>query len=142
MDISKLTVSELQEISAAVNPTGAASHVDIPAALSFSATYEADKKIIGRYCCIRTYAAGVHVGTVDHIIRYVGGVDVIMSNVRRIWKWSGAFTLSEVTQEGIKPSGSRMSMITPWQMINNVVEIIPVTDKAKATFDRTTNTGD
>jgi hypothetical protein len=141
MDVSDLKLGDIRKIAELTKSEDTVGDIDLPSAMDFAARCESDEKFKGICCCVRTYAAGVHVGMIDQIIRYVGGVDLIMSDVRRIWKWSGAFTLSEVTQVGINPSGSRMSMVTPYQLICNVVEIIPVTPKAKATFDKTTNEG-
>lgn len=68
---------------------------------------------IGRRVIIRTYSAGVHYGT----LRCVNGEQVIIEDCIRIWKWAGAFTLSELATFGPKKKGEckfsqRTSQIT------------------------------
>ena len=52
----------------------------------------------GRYCIVRTYSAGVFAGEI--ISR--NGREVILHNARRLWKWSGAASLSQLAMEGVK----------------------------------------
>ena len=81
--------------------------------------------MVGKYCVIRTYSAGVHVGTVES----VNGTEVILSNSRRIWKWEGAFTLSELSQKGIKDG--KLATTLPMLVLTESVEIIPCSEKAE-----------
>lgn len=74
----------------------------------------------GKYVVIRTYSAGVHVGILkeyDATTRHA-----YLLNSRRLWKWEGAFTLSEISLNGIK--GGRLSVILPEILIGDVIEII------------------
>ena len=90
-------------------------------------------RFIGRHVVVRTYSAGVHIGTLAE----VEGQAVALTNARRLWKWSGAFTLSEVATLGIKPSDSRMSVAVPEIVLTQAVEIIPTTETARTTYDAT-----
>ena len=45
--------------------------------------------LIGRVCMVRTYSAGVFIGTVAER----DGKEVTLTNARRIWYWDGAATL-------------------------------------------------
>ena len=78
---------------------------------------------VGKKCIIRTYASGVHFGTVKER----EGQEVILTDARRIWHWSGAFTLTAVAQKGI--SGGKMSTVAPEILITQVIEIQPCADK-------------
>lgn len=80
------------------------------------------------YCIIRTYAAGVHAGYVESR----DGTEVVLRNSRRIWKWAGAFTLSELSKYGTKDPGN-CKFATPIDKITltGVIEIINCTQAAK-----------
>jgi hypothetical protein len=91
------------------------------------------KNYIGQHVVVRTYSAGVHIGTLIE----VEGQAAELTNARRLWKWNGAFTLSEVATSGINPKNSRMSEPVARLVIFQAIEIIPTTDKARSTFDAT-----
>jgi hypothetical protein len=71
---------------------------------------------------VRTYSAGVHVGT----IKERDGKEVTLINARRIWQWQGAFTLNAVAMSGVKRSSSRISASVPTITLLEAIEIIPV----------------
>lgn len=80
------------------------------------------------YVCIRTYSAGVHCG----YLKERNGKEVELVNARRIWKWSGAFTLSELSTNGVeKPDECKFSCTVPHIYLTEAIEIIPMTDKAE-----------
>lgn len=87
--------------------------------------------MLGKHCVIRTFSAGVHIGTVAAH----DGEEVLLCDARRIFQWHGAFTLSEVATKGIDPKESRMAVAIPEVLLTNAVEIIPTTAHARATFD-------
>ena len=89
--------------------------------------------VIGQHVIVRTYSAGVHIGTLVEC----EGRAVLLRDSRRLWKWGGAFTLSEVAATGIAPSQSRMSVSIPDVILMEVIELIPTTKAARATFDAT-----
>lgn len=81
-----------------------------------------------RYCIIRTYSAGVHAG----YVKSQNGKEVVLCNARRLWKWSGAFTLSEMAVNGVsKPNECRFATTVPEIILTEAIEIIPCTEKAK-----------
>lgn len=90
---------------------------------------------IGQYCIIRARDAGVHAGTVaaanGNVVHLVGS--------RRIWKWGGAFTLSELSQKGIDPSESRIALVVPSIEIIGVCEIIPCSGDSRASIEAAEN---
>lgn len=79
------------------------------------------------YVCIRTYSAGVHCG----YLKERNGKEVELVNARRIWKWAGAFTLSELATKGVtKPNECRFSCVVPTLYLTEAIEIIPMTEEA------------
>ncbi len=85
---------------------------------------------------VRATNAGVFYGNVDEVVHEASGVHVRMSNVRRIWYWSGAATLSQMAEEGVKnASACKLSMPVAKQFIMNVAEIIDLSPAAKANLD-------
>ena len=84
--------------------------------------------MLGRRCLIRTYSAGVHIGDVVA----VNGMEVQLTNALRLWKWEGGgLSLSAVANNGIK--GGRLNK-TGEVYLTNVIEFIPTTEKAEATY--------
>ena len=80
---------------------------------------------------IRSYAAGVHFGYLKEEKFTESGKVVILVNTRRVWYWDGAASLSQMAVEGVnKPGNCNFSMIVPENEIVNVIETIPLTDKA------------
>lgn len=79
---------------------------------------------------IRTYSAGVHFG---YLARRDGKeVDLVKS--RRIWRWHGANTLSEIALHGLDEKASRVSepvTIT----LTEAIEIIDCTPEAVAKIE-------
>lgn len=81
-----------------------------------------------KYCIIRTYSAGVHAGYVkEH-----NGKEVTLINSRRLWKWAGAFSLSEMAVNGVtKPNECKFSTTVSEIILTEAIEIIPCTVKAQ-----------
>ena len=80
---------------------------------------------------MRTYSAGVHIGE----LKSRKGKEVVLVNARRLWKWCGAFTLSEVAK-GIK-DGSKPSIAIPEIVLTEAIEIIktsPVAERSLREF--------
>ncbi len=74
---------------------------------------------------VRTYSAGVHYGL---LVRRAGK-EVTLTNARRIWRWYGAWTLSEIATDGLDVAKSKIA--APVDIIlTEVIEIISVTPKA------------
>ena len=71
---------------------------------------------------VRTYSAGVHIGT---LVKREGR-EVELANARRLWSWKGAFSLNEVTTKGINRKDSRISVAVPTITLIEAIEIIPV----------------
>jgi len=79
---------------------------------------------------IRTYSAGVFYGILDRKESTLAGMEVTILNARRVWQWSGAASLSQLSQEGTSnPDGCKFPMA-----VNSIdlvaIEIIQMTEKA------------
>lgn len=84
------------------------------------------------YCVIRTYSAGVHAG----YLAERNGKEVKLTNSRRLWKWAGAFTLSEMSKYGVsKPDECKFSTHVNSIILTEAIEIIPCTEKARESIE-------
>jgi hypothetical protein len=80
------------------------------------------------YKIVRTYSAGVFAGE----IKSRNGQEVIMTNARRLWKWSGAASLSQLAMEGVKnPNDCMFPCEVKEVELLQVIEILDCTDEAK-----------
>ena len=88
--------------------------------------------MLGRRCLIRTYSAGVHIGTVDYIAPG-NSMEVRLKDALRLWKWEGGgLSLSAVANDGIK--GGRLNR-TGEVYLTNAIEFIPTTPQAEKTYE-------
>lgn len=81
-----------------------------------------------RYVIARTYSAGVFAG---NIVRR-DGMDVELRDARRLWKWAGASSLSQLAMEGTKkPDDCMFPCEVNRVVLTQTIEILDVTDAAK-----------
>ena len=80
----------------------------------------------GSIVLVRTYSAGVHFGTV----KTRDGKEVVLTNARRLWQWSGACSLSQVAMDGVDLSRSKISVSVPEITLTEAIELIPMSEKA------------
>lgn len=81
-----------------------------------------------QYYLIRATNAGVFAGYITSL----EGQRVTMRDVRRIWYWQGAATLSQMVMEGVKyPRDCKFSMLVNEMTIFEVIEIAPLTVEAE-----------
>lgn len=90
--------------------------------------------MIGRFCIVRTYTAGVHMGVVEDI----NGTSVMLKEARRLYEWREAFTLSEASQRGVAEN-SRISDPVPEILLTQAIEVIPCSEVATANLSRSRN---
>jgi hypothetical protein len=86
------------------------------------------------YYVVRTRSAGVFAGELGGDLAYeeVTGDTLHMINVRRLWYWSGAATLSQLAMEGVKkPKECKFPREVPCQYLTGVIEVIPATQAAQ-----------
>ncbi len=80
-----------------------------------------------QYYIIRADRAGVFFGH----IKSREGSEVVLTDVRRIWYWDGACSLSQLATEGTKkPNECKFTVTVPKMTVLGVIEVIPCTDRA------------
>jgi hypothetical protein len=80
-----------------------------------------------KYVIIRAHEAGIHFG----ILKSREGREIVLTNARRVWYWEGAATISQLAVDGtLYPEKCKFPVPVPEITILNVIEIIPMTDKA------------
>lgn len=92
----------------------------------------ATKKAKKPFVVVRTYSAGVHCGTLEGRM----GREVVLSDARRLWRWSGANTLHEVALRGVDEAYTRLSEPVASITLTEAVEVIPATAQAAANLGR------
>lgn len=118
IDINQLTLGQAKEIVATL---GAAT----------AQQPQTTHPMMGRRCLIRTYSAGVHIGTIDYI-NPANSMELRLKDALRLWKWEGGgLSLSAVASAGIK--GGRLNK-TGEVYLTNAIEIIPTSAEAEATY--------
>ena len=85
---------------------------------------------IGKKVLIRANGAGVYFGTLERM----EGDQVKVANVRNIWRWTGASCLSQIANEGV--TDSKIGPVVSSMVINNVLQVIPLTEAAIANLER------
>lgn len=87
----------------------------------------------GMECVIvRTYSAGVFMG----YLKERNGTECVLVNARRLWQWSGAASLSQLSVDGVKNLNQcKFPCAIPWVMLTEAIEILPVSEKAKNSID-------
>ena len=87
--------------------------------------------MIGKTCIVRTFSAGVFLGTVKDR----NGKEVLLTNARRIWYWDGAATLSQLAIDGTsKPQNCKFPAPVAEVLLTEAIEIIPATEAAVASI--------
>ena len=86
----------------------------------------------GKTVIVRTYSAGVFMGTLESR----KGQEVVLTDARRIWCWSGAASLSQLAMEGTSdPSNCKFPCPVDRVELLQAVEILDVSPKAKESID-------
>lgn len=80
-----------------------------------------------QFYIIRCKDAGVFFGHVKER----NGSEAVLTDVRRIWYWNGAASISQMAMEGVsQPKMCKFSMIVPEMIVLGVIELIPCTEAA------------
>jgi site-specific DNA-cytosine methylase len=83
--------------------------------------------MINKKCIVRGDRSGVFFGTVKEI----NGQTVVMENVRRLWYWDGANSISDLAIKGTKkPSTCKFTKAVENVIITDVIEINQCSDEA------------
>lgn len=121
MNIEELTIREAREIASMF---GGMTAKTAPAA-------KKPHPMLGRRCVVRTYSAGVHIGTVKYV-NPDNWNECVLTDALRLWKWEGGgLSLSAVAKNGI--NGGRLNRETEIAL-TNAIEYIPTTEKAEASY--------
>lgn len=86
------------------------------------------------YVMIRTYSAGVHCG----YLKRREGKEVELIDSIRIWKWSGAASLSQLAMEGTNDAvNCKFGMpITTSLILTEAIEVIEMTETANQNIQK------
>lgn len=88
---------------------------------------------IGKDVIVRTYSAGVFYGRLEQM----DGQEAVVTNARRVWYWSGAASLSQLSKEGTSdPKGCKFPVSVDAVHLTQVIEVLPLTEKAKLSLDK------
>ena len=80
------------------------------------------------YVIVRADRAGVFAG----YLAKRDGNEVVLRQVRRLWYWDGAASLSQLAVDGVsKPQNCKFSVPVPEQIILGVIEVIRASEKAR-----------
>ncbi len=84
------------------------------------------------YKIVRTYSAGVFAGYIESR----NGREVVIRNARRLWKWSGAASLSQLAVDGTNdPKNCKFPVPVDRIEVLEAIEIINVTETAKESIE-------
>jgi len=87
--------------------------------------------MIGKVCMVRTYSAGVFLGT----LAARDGKEVVLKDARRMWYWDGAASLSQLATAGTsKPKTCKFPAPVAEVLLTEAIEIIPATEAAIASI--------
>lgn len=85
------------------------------------------RNLLGQKVIIRGDRSGVFFGTLTE----KEGTEVKLTNCRRLWRWYGACSLSQLAMDGTtEPKKCMFTVNVDEIIITDVIEIIKCTDKA------------
>ena len=92
---------------------------------------KAVKNLLGKKVIIRADRAGVFFGTLNEIEPLGDKLQVELTNLRRLWYWAGAASLTQLAVEGSKkPSDCKFSVTMQSAVIQGVIEVLPCSECA------------
>lgn len=115
IDINELTIGQARELAKMLSQPEQSKYSPHPS--------------VGRYCVIRSHAAGVHVGTVAEVTDSASGREVRLHGTRRIWSWQGALSCTEISVSGV--TGGKLSVQAEINFVNQVIEVLPCSKEAE-----------
>jgi hypothetical protein len=85
-----------------------------------------------RYCIVRTYSAGVFAG----YLKDRHGKEGVILQARRLWRWAGAASLSQLAMEGTSaPNGCKFPIPVHSVELTEIIEVITCTEKAQHSIE-------
>lgn len=125
INIDELTVAQCREIAAMFG--------NLKGELSAERKPAWAHPLIGKRVLVRTYSAGVHIGTLESV-NPDNAMECHLKDALRLWKWNnGGLSLSAVAHNGIK--GGRLNR-TDEVTLTNAIEYIPVTVEAWESYEK------
>ena len=89
---------------------------------------------INKKCIIRTNRAGVFFATLEEFDET--NRIATLKDCRRLWRWYGAASLSQMANEGVKqPGDCKFTVVVPQMQVMEVIEIIPCSEEAIANIE-------
>lgn len=86
-----------------------------------------------KYVIVRTYSAGVFAGELVSRKRR----EVVLSNARRLWRWEGSASLSQMAMTGTsKPSECKFPCKVDFVTLLEAIEILDVTKEARLSIEQ------
>lgn len=86
--------------------------------------------LIGRRVIVRTYISGVSIGVLAALSTSEAGFEAHLTDAIRLWKWTGAFTLSEIATVGSATARIAKHPSEGVWMADRGMEILPISDAA------------
>jgi len=81
-----------------------------------------------QYVIVRTYSAGVFAG----YLKDRNGQEGLILDARRLWRWSGSASLSELATKGVsKPSECKFPCEVREILVTQIIEVLKCTEEAK-----------
>ena len=88
--------------------------------------------LTGRYIIVRTYSAGVFAG----ILVDRQGKECELKNARRLWKWVGAASLSQLCMSGMSdPENCKFPEPVDCVQLTEVIEFLLCTDVSRKSIE-------
>lgn len=82
-----------------------------------------------KYVIVRGDRSGVFAGTLES----QNGQKVVLSGVRRLWRWHGATECLQIAVEGVKrPNDCKFTLTADSITLLDAIEVIPATAAAEA----------
>lgn len=87
--------------------------------------------MIGKYVLVRGDRSGIFVGTLEKQ-EGADGRQLTMRNVRRLWYWDGAASISQIAKYGVsKPGNCKFPVEVELIKILDAIEIIECSEEAR-----------
>lgn len=97
---------------------------------------KAIENLIGKKVIIRSYGAGVFFGTLNEVEQCEDRYTVELLNCRRLWKWSGACSITQLAVDGPqRPTECLFTMTEESIVVSSVIEIHKCTKTAIKTIE-------
>jgi len=85
--------------------------------------------MIGKHVIVRSDKAGVFFG----VLSDKNGTELILTNVRKIYYWSGANTVEDLALQGVKnPNNCKITNFVEQIILSSFDQILPCSEKAIA----------